>query len=321
MSGTWPPNAPTTALNAPPSYLYQQYANDDNLQALVASFNANAQIFIDWFNQVGGQLPIYTSAAIAGPLLDWVGAGLYGLPRPSLASGQIITVGPLATWMPAQANVTLASITSAGQISNPTTTDDIYKRVLSWFFYKSDGFQFTIPWLKRRIMRFLTGANGVSPNVDDTYPVSIVFDGGYAITITITLIDAYGISLSAAQFLQTAINAGAVCMPFQLSEVVVVVNNLGPTGLGNNGGLLSVLDATGWPSSASGLSAGAAWDDGGTAAVVPGQTPNPFAQPQYFGLITAGGLLVLGGGDLPLSDPHVADQLWNDGGLIAISNG
>src|ERR1700761_9570926 len=222
--------------------------------------------------------------------------------------------------MPAQTGVTLANSFVSGSIQNPATTDEIYKRIITWFFFKGDGQYFSIPWLKRRIMRFLIGTNGAAPNIDNTYPVSVVFNGS-VVTITITLTDAFGIPLSVAQLLQLAINAGAVCMPFQLTEVVVIINNLGPTGLGNNGSLLTVLTATGWPTSPSGLSAGAVWDDGGIAAVVPGQTPNPFASAQFYGLLTAGGLLVLGGGDLPLTNPHVVDQLWNDGGLIAVSNG
>lgn len=318
MSGTWPPAAPVTAPSAPPSYLFGEFFDDPDLQALVASFNQNVQTFADWFTQVGGQLPVYTSAPIAGPVLDWVGAGLYGLPRPSLASGQIVTVGPLNTWR--LNTIPLNAFVSQGAVQNPTVSDDIYKRILTWFIYRGDGFQFTIPWLKRRIMRFLTGTNGAAPNIDNTYPVSVAFSGGEAITITITLTEAYGIPLSVAQIFQAAVLAGAISMPFQLTEVVVIVNDLGSTGLSNDAGLLQLVTSTGWPSTPMGLSAGAVWNNGGAVSVVPGQTPNPYAQPQYYGLISSAALLVLGGGNLPLTNPGVGSgELWNNNGLVSVA--
>jgi hypothetical protein len=41
----------------------------------------------------------------------------------------------------------------------------------------------------------------------------------------------------------------------------------------------------------------------------------------YFGEISAAELAVLGGGNLPTSDPANISQLWNNGGQIAISFG
>lgn len=317
MSGSvsFPPSAPTAPTSVIPAYPYEEYRDDDNVSSFFYAYNILAQQYLNWFNTVN--LPVYTG--LSGALLDWVAQGLYGIARPSLASGQIFGVGPLATWE--LANWVLASFTSTGSIQNPTVTDDIFKRIITWFFFKGDGQQFCTTWLKRRIMRFLTCANGTAPNIDNTYPVSVAFNGSGSITITITLTDADGIPLSIAQVFQTAVQIGVLSFPFQLSEVVVIVNAIGPNGLGDTGGILTVVDAAGWPLSPTGLPIGAVWDDGGAAAVVPGQTPDPFAQAQYFGLITSGALLVLGGGNLPLTNPHVVNQLWNDGGLIAISNG
>ena len=78
------------------SYLYQHYADDDDLQAFVASYNALAQQYLNWYNQIG--LPYYPSALVQGTLLDWVAAGLYGMVRPLLPSGSIRWVGALGTF-------------------------------------------------------------------------------------------------------------------------------------------------------------------------------------------------------------------------------
>lgn len=179
--GPFPPNGLTTQTALIPSYLYQEYNDDDDLQSFVASFNLLAQNYIDTLN--GLNLPIYTDLNISGGLLDWVGEGLYGLPRPTLSSGRIRSVGPFNTF----ALNTLA-FNSLKKISNVVviaTSDDIYKRILTWHFYKGDGKVFNIRWLKRRIMRFINGANGTAPNVDNTDQVSISFGVNYQVNITI----------------------------------------------------------------------------------------------------------------------------------------
>jgi hypothetical protein len=51
-----------------------------------------------------------------------------------------------------------------------TTTDDIYRRVLTWHFYKGDGNYFSMPFLKRRVWRFLYGQDGKSPELVPAYP-------------------------------------------------------------------------------------------------------------------------------------------------------
>src|SRR5580704_9014946 len=78
-----------------PSYLYQEYAYDEDLQAFITAYNELAQQYIDWFVQIN--LPIYTSMMIVGSLLDWVGVGIYGVPRPTLATGSVDRIGPYNT--------------------------------------------------------------------------------------------------------------------------------------------------------------------------------------------------------------------------------
>ena len=317
MSGSkFPPTGPTSLTQILPSYPFVEYSDDDNIVAFFASFNGIAQQYQGFFGNIN--LPIYTNPNIAGPLLDWVAQGLYGISRPALPYGSVEGIGLLATWMPAQIEV--AQFFTVGVINLFTTTDDIFKRIITWFFFKGDGQVYSVTWLKRRVMRFLIGSSGTAPNIDNTYPISVTFQGSGVVTITVTLTVAAGITLSNVQVFQAAVAAGAVSLPFQYSFTVVIVNDLGPTGLVNNAGMLGITSATGWPTSATGLAAGALWDNAGVASVVPGMTPNPFAAPVFFGLITASELLILGGGNLPLTNPGIGTgQLWNNGGFVWVA--
>jgi len=96
QTGTFPPPGPTTLTETIPAYLYQEYADDDDLQAFFAGFNSGAHRYVDWFANVG--LAIYTGGAIFGPLLDWVAQGLYGMTRPTLSSGKNRDLGPINTY-------------------------------------------------------------------------------------------------------------------------------------------------------------------------------------------------------------------------------
>jgi hypothetical protein len=180
VTGTWPANSPSGLTQTIPSYLFIEYNDDEDLQAFVTAYNTMAQQYIDSFNQL--LLPIYTSPTINGPLLDWVGLGLYGIARPLLPSlGPKITIGAVNTY----ANNVLAI--NRTKINSPstffTTTDDIYRRIITWHFLKGDGKVFNIRWLKRRVERFLRGVNGINYDVDQTYEVSVKLAGNNQVTI------------------------------------------------------------------------------------------------------------------------------------------
>jgi hypothetical protein len=56
------------------------------------------------------------------------------------------------------------------------TNDDLYRRILTWHFFKGDGNYFSTRFMKRRVWRFLYGYNGVNPdyawdNVEGPRPV------------------------------------------------------------------------------------------------------------------------------------------------------
>lgn len=93
------------------------------------------------------------------------------------------------------------------------------------------------------------------------------------------------------------------------------------TNLYNDGGWLSFTDEpAGYPTSPVGLPPGAVWNDGMVAAIVPGATPDPTAPPLFFGSVTAGQLLLTGGGNLPLANPGAGTkQLWNGGDIVSVA--
>lgn len=292
----------TTPLASPaPSYLYVQYSDDSDLQAFVSTQNSIAQGYIDWFNQT--PLAVYTQPTISGPLLDWIGQGIYGIPRPVLATGSSQF---LAGYDSAPYN-TIAYNTSI-YINNGSatpTTDDIYKRVMTWNLYRGDGKTFGIPWLKNRIARFLNGANGTDVNVLDYQP-SITVSGN---TFTVSAFASSNYSI-----LQLCYSNDALILPFQYQLTFVTVAFI------NDGGLLQMVTALSYPSSPTSLPAGSVWYNGGLISVVPGITPNPLAPPLYFATTTPTLLLATGGGNLPLTMPTPGSgQLWNNGGVIAIA--
>lgn len=173
----FPPGGPTSLTETIPSYLYVQYADDEDLQAFVAAFNAMAQRYVDWFNSVA--LPVYPG--LSGPLLDWVAQGLYGMVRPAFGSGLNRGKGPLNTY--AYNELGYNQRKRIGPKNVVSTNDDIFKRVMTWNFYKGDGAVVNARWLKRRIMRFLTQPDGAAGAVDQTYQISVTFGAGGLVSI------------------------------------------------------------------------------------------------------------------------------------------
>jgi len=192
-----------------PAYPYQQYADDADIQAFFAAYNSLAQGYLDWYNSTF--LGLYTSVAISGSLLDWTASGIYGIARPVLATSSITTDGgwdadPYNTISWNGFNVT-ASGTAA------IADDDIYKRVLTWILYRGDGKQMTVQWLRRRVARFVYGANGSDIDIGLIQNVNITMASG-AVTITVPL-------SSSSTALQNLIAQNILPLPFQLTFTVV----------------------------------------------------------------------------------------------------
>ena len=191
------PFAQISLQNTIPAFPYKEYDDDDDLQAMFNAYNVLAQIYVDWFNQIN--LPIYTG--LEGALLDWVGQGLYGKIRPTLYSNTPYVFGPLNTF-----SLNQHGPNAGGVINNITdiavTDDDIYKRVITWHFYKGDGKQINAQWVRRRVLRFLYGANGGDYNAP-SQNVSVMIGGGY---ISITICSAITASQGSVSLNQWGLN-------------------------------------------------------------------------------------------------------------------
>jgi hypothetical protein len=188
-----------------PAYLYQQYNDDPDVSAFFTAYNNSSQINLDTLNNLN--LPNYTTKF--GLLLDWVALGIYGLKRPVLPYQGTIAGGVYneAEYDTAIYNENII-ITPSGFYE---TTDDLFKRIITWNFYKGDGYQFNTTWLKNRVYRFLAQVNGIPAPIPNTYGISVVFSAGNVATIDV--IDTALKPL--APIMQTAINSGALQVPFQ----------------------------------------------------------------------------------------------------------
>jgi len=152
-----------------PSYLYAQYQDDETLQAFIDSYNSMTQGYLDWFNNT--PLAIYTFPTVTGSLLDWTGRNLYHVTRPAISTYSASYFGALIT-VPTITRATSTSVyTSSG--SSTLVSDDVYKRVITWFQYKGDGMQSSLTWLRRRVARFLYGTNGADCDASDYLLVNI----------------------------------------------------------------------------------------------------------------------------------------------------
>jgi hypothetical protein len=192
LPGAFNPTGPTGMIRAIPSYVYQEYSDDDDLQAFVRAYNAAMQLIVDAFNALN--LPVYTSPLTVGYLLDWVGEGIYGYRRPYVFAARERLVGPLNTYwpnFPVAINMLKVVMPDPGAL---VSNDDLYKRCLTWHLFKGDGKYFNVRWLKRRVMRFLLGSNGHnapigtgSAGLDDTSQISVTFGTNYNVTIRFVL--------------------------------------------------------------------------------------------------------------------------------------
>ena len=155
--------------DAVPSYLYFQFQDDNDLQAFVKSYNEITQGYVDWFNST--PLGVYTNSKINGELLSWIGKGIYGIERPYISNIKNSVYGSTNSYATNQYATNSFINIQSGESS--IATDDIYKRVLTWYLYRGDGYESTVQWLRRRIARFVYGINGSDINMDLAQNISI----------------------------------------------------------------------------------------------------------------------------------------------------
>ncbi|WP_338735441.1 hypothetical protein V8954_04010 [Klebsiella michiganensis] len=162
------------------SYMYTQYNDDDNLRAFFTAYNSMAQGIYDWM--VNANLPIFIGEYNTGDQLRWIAHGIYGVLTPVITSSEQREIGPYNT--PEFNQLAFNEYRVINQSDQVVVSDDLFKRIMTWNFYKGDGFYFSIPWIKRRILRFLLGVNGTDILNDQRWSISINFvDGGIVISI------------------------------------------------------------------------------------------------------------------------------------------
>ena len=195
------------------AYPYVDFQNDDNITAFFDAYNIYAQAYLDWFNALN--LPIYTQAPVSGPLLDWVAQSLYGISRPALPTSLgRPPEGPANTFT---ANSLPVNGYRPGVADNyNATSDDTFRRIITWAFYKGDGMTFNPRWLKRRINRFLSGLNGTNVPNDTTFDVAVAPTGFKQWDIALA-------SSVEATIFKIAVESGVIELPLQIQWTVSLI--------------------------------------------------------------------------------------------------
>lgn len=227
------------------AYLYTQYSDDENLQAFVDSYNTLAGEIYSWMK--GANLPVFTGGYNSGDQLKWIAYGIYGVKPPVLASsGSQQISGPYNA-------MSFNQLPFNGRVvkrhsEQVVASDDLFKRIMTWNFYKGDDFHFTIPWLKRRIIRFLTGVDGTDVVNDQHWSISVLFSSsgasisivkGYRKLTDSSLYNGYAFNTRAynqktsvliksddyeyAELFKQAFDSGLLHMPFYQPVTVTIV--------------------------------------------------------------------------------------------------
>ena len=187
------------------AYPYVQYKDDEYISSFFDALNDYQQEYFDYMKTL--KLFLYTG--LSGDVLDWVGSGLYGIERPVLSIASYAYSGEYNTSVyNGLVPYNGMSVTTESEATY-TVTDDIYKRILTWHLYKADGHMFTIPWLKRRIKRFLLGTNGEDVSITNTDDISVTVSD-HTVTINTSLT-----TYSYLLVFSAAVSSGAIELPFQ----------------------------------------------------------------------------------------------------------
>ena len=198
-----------------PAYLFKElYRGDPYITPFFNAYNLAAQYYLDWYNE--NPTAVYTDSNISGNFLNFVALGLYNLRRPVLSDTNFIegenamnSLQINAQSMNYNANVRAGS----GAV---IVNDDIFKRVLTWHLYLNDGKQATMPWLRKRIARFIYGIAGTDITNDVLQYVNISFPSKG--NIEISLND----DIISEQF-KLLLEQGWLSLPFQVNFSVVLI--------------------------------------------------------------------------------------------------
>lgn len=198
---------PLTAIAG--AYLYQEYQEDPDLAAWWASRNGLTQGYLNWWN--GTPLALYTSPNVSGALLDWIGNGIYGIARPVISQSSTQYTAGLNSLALNSDALNGNKYRTSGTAT--VASDDIYRRVMTWWLWRGDGRYMNVTWIKRRVMRFLTGANG-SDMMAGAVPPSVQVSGNN-LTINIP-------PQALAVTLQQLLADGYLLLPFPYTASVTI---------------------------------------------------------------------------------------------------
>lgn len=141
------------------AYLYWQWRGDRDLQAFIDSYNEKVEADIEEIKAFN--LPNFYSKS--GLFLDYVARNIYGMERKKLLYADNIIKHGLNIADPNVINPNGNAVLVNSSQRN--MDDESFKKIIQWNVYKADGFVFSIPWLKRRLIRFL--------NINETNPIDI----------------------------------------------------------------------------------------------------------------------------------------------------
>lgn len=272
-----------------------QYANSPVVVSLINSMNAAldpSTNLENFYNQ------IWNINTAVGYGLDLWGR-IVGVQRVLQVSNTVYlgTTGPNGT---SGDSMNVAPFYAGGQLTSNYALSDNDFRTLILAKAASNICNGSIPAINQILMA-LFGASGQCWCTD-----------GQNMTMTYT----FYFTPSAVQ-LAIIDQSGVLPRPCGVSVTVAILGE----GLINDGGVLQLVSgAAGWPYSPTGLTPGALYSNGGVICVAGTTTPSGSAPPVLYSETNAVALLELGGSNLPLTNPGVAGQLWNYGGVVCISN-
>ncbi|KMQ89981.1 hypothetical protein RF55_10317 [Lasius niger] len=151
------------------AYAYQQYSDDPDIMALFEAHNQTAQDYLKTF--LSHCPAIYIDDFWDSGELTYIAWFLWGQRRWYSDYASSIDLEGAIDDLP----IDYAS--AGGSIPTPRQklliNDDTFRRIMTWNLYRGDGQQFTIPWLKKRIKRWMVGVNGYAPLFGDTNEISV----------------------------------------------------------------------------------------------------------------------------------------------------
>lgn len=134
-----------------PVYVYvgNDFEKSPDVQALVEVANGGFNTVIENLRNLNAGL--YNDKCCEW--LDWFAAGVYGFTRPTIAIGDTVkATGGWGAFGFGEHGWGYGTLSS--DPSFETVPDSIFIKTMQWHLYRADGFQFSIPWLRRRIQRF-----------------------------------------------------------------------------------------------------------------------------------------------------------------------